>query len=798
VGENGTEYPARTPYSTIFPTGHIPATDVNPISLKLMNTYVPLPNLGKTDFTFDPVTVSTFDQSMVRVDHNFTERDQLFGYWFWQRSPSTDTLAAPGATLPGFADYGHRDPQHWALDWNHTFSGNMLNEVRFAYNRVNALIRYPVKPTLPASFGFTGINPQSSEAAGLPVIPVIGYFTLGASVVPLTKLEQTYQVTDNFAWIKGHHSLKFGFAWHFAKDNSYTPAYDSGQFGFGGSGTYTTGDPGADFLLGIPDFYMQFSGILDVIRTQEYYSFAQDLFKIRPSLTLTYGLAWQVDTPLTNAPNNQLGVAAFRPGQQSQVFPTAPAGMVFPGDAGITASGYKTRYGHFGPRLGFAWSPGSARKWALRGGWGYYYSISESEVPEQEGGSPPFMLLDLGIGDAGGSPAFATPFTDITGSFSIPNKYPFHVPSRGSPVNFGVYEPSALGTVDPGFTTQQSMNYNLTLERQLPGDAILAVAYVGLQGRHLELVRELNPAGQAPGVNPACAALFPSCNAYSVAFVAPQSFRYNPTIFGSIGQMSTDANSNYNSLQVSYNKHFSHGLQMIAAWTYSHSLDDASDFEGSWHNVNPFSNSYSYGDSSFDARQRFVISYDYQLPSLRRLNAFHAFPSRLTDGWQIAGISTFQTGFPITLSDSSYRSLICNAAYAFFGCPDRPNIVGPVRLVNPRSSAFVNKVLDPSATSSLDHYYFDPNSFTRETPGILGNAGRNFFHGPGINNFDFGLYKNTRLTERTTLQARFEFYNLFNHPQFQNPIADVNSGDFGRTLSTTGSRVIQLAAKIIF
>jgi hypothetical protein len=194
-----------------------------------MNTYVPLPNLGKTDFTFDPVTVSTFDQSMVRVDHNFTERDQLFGYWFWQRSPSTDTLAAPGATLPGFADYGHRDPQHWALDWNHTFSGNMLNEVRFAYNRVNALIRYPVKPTLPASFGFTGINPQSSEAAGLPVIPVIGYFTLGASVVPLTKLEQTYQVTDNFAWIKGHHSLKFGFAWHFAKDNSYTPAYDSGN-----------------------------------------------------------------------------------------------------------------------------------------------------------------------------------------------------------------------------------------------------------------------------------------------------------------------------------------------------------------------------------------------------------------------------------------------------------------------------------------------------------------------------------------------------------------------------------------
>jgi hypothetical protein len=296
------------------------------------------------------------------------------------------------------------------------------------------------------------------------------------------------------------------------------------------------------------------------------------------------------------------------------------------------------------------------------------------------------------------------------------------------------------------------MNYNLTVERQLPGAFLFSASYVGLQGRKLTNAVELNPAGNESG-NAICAAIA-GCNSFNNFAVAPQSFRYPQVntngllIFGSLGQFGTFVNSNYNALQVVVDKKTSHGLNFRAAYGWSHSLDGSSSFEdlgfSGIRGLDPFNSRVNYGDSAYDARQRLVISYDYELPSVRRFNSLQSLPSRLTDGWRISGITTFQTGIPVSVGDGgTFRSYTCNISFEFFSCWDRPDVVAPVKTGDPRTyqvNNSMNGTRKPVGTRG--NYWFDPNSFQREPLGTLGNTGRNFFHGPGINNW--GAPRNTR------------------------------------------------------
>ena len=451
----------------------------------------------------------------------------------------------------------------------------------------------------------------------------------------------------------------------------------------------------------------------------------------------------------------------------------------------------------FAPRFGFAWSPGSSHKTSVRAGFGIYYNQVEEELTLNNLSAPPFSLTDYGV-SLYTVPSLANPYVSADGTLAFANGFPFTPPKPGDTnVDFSPFEPMSLNVMNPNFRTPAAYNYNFNIERELPSQTILTMAYVGHLGRHLETRYELNPGGQAPGVNPACAAI-PGCNSLYLGFYYPAvPFRYDPLVFGSIGQQATDANSNYNALQVTLNKHTTHGLTFLATYTWSHSLDTGSSFEnvGSFGEPNPFDRQTSYGDSTYDARNVFVASYTYDIPSIRHFNAFSKIPGRLTDGWRISGYTTFQGGFPIGLYDSSLGSFTCFAYSTFYGCPDRPNVVGSVKLADPRTSSYTNNVLGLSAK---DHYFFNPNSFAQETPGVLGNAGRNFFHGPGINNTDVGLYKDTRINEKTKVELRFEFFNAFNHAQFNNPSGNVSSINFGRVLSARSPRIIQLAAKVIF
>jgi len=830
--------------------GNVGSANFNAVSAKLMNQFVPLPNASGNGYNFTAVSPGTVDQYLWQIDQTFNSHDSIRFYGFLQSSPTTETLPFTGATLPGFGETDQRHFKQFTASWTHVFTPNVLNELRFGYTRFNFAAVYPQTPITPSSYGFTGINVQNAAGAGLPVMNVGGAgqtsFTLGFSTNgPQPRLDQTYQLDDNFSYVMGRHILKFGYnGRRFHVTNPFYFELD-GTYGFGGTGVFSSGDSGLDFLLGVPDSYGQSSGGFIDASAQEHYLYAQDSWKATSNFTINYGLAWQINGPLTDHFNNGRAINCFRPGEQSAIYPTAPTGLVFPGDAGCTSSGIQTGFTHFGPRLGMAWAPhangwlskltGDPGKFSIRTGVGIYYNQVEEELTLQNLLIPPFSLIDGGIGDVGGSPSFINPFTDIAGravgttgpgNDSIPNKYPFTPPPAGSNVDFSFYEPMSLNVLDPRFAVPYSVNYNLTVQRELPGQMILSVGYVGSQGRHLERAFELNPA--TPGAcaaQPQVGAATSACIASSgtraeQGFFWPQDFKYPAIIpgsvnanfpngilaFGSVGQQATDGNSKYNSLQVSLNKRTSHGLQFLVSYTYAHAQDDGSNFENSsfgTRGTNPFLNSLNWGDSGFDARQRFVASYDYELPMPRKLTS-NSVMSRVFKGWRIAGNTTLQTGFPVNIASSLFNSGTC-WEFTFYGCPDNANQVGPIVWENPRvvhqqTATSDNRLATCTGALRSGNFVFAPAPFCGAAPGTFGNAGRNSLHGPGLNFTNLGLYKDIHIREQMRVELRLESYNTFNHVNFNLPTATQNSSNLGRVTSdgNIGPRTVQLAGKFYF
>jgi hypothetical protein len=800
-------FPAGTPYSTIFPTGQIPTADFNPVSVNLMK-FVPPPTLGNL-YEFNPVLARSDNQYLGRIDHALTSKDNLWFYGLWEGLHNLQDLPLSGATLPGFPELNDGHWQQYVAAWNHTFGSNTLNEARLGYTRLNYLGVVPANPVAPSSVGFTGVNPQVAGGdESIPVVTLTGLFSLGFSTFgPQPRIDQTYDFTDNFSKNVGKHALKFGF--DMRRFEVYNPflSFNDGNFTFDGGGPFSTGDPGADFLLGIPHSYFQQSGDIVNARSQEYYSYAQDQWKARSNLTITYGLGWSVDTPMVdNYHGNHAGVA-FRPGQQSVIFPTAPVGYVFQGDPGVNAFG-TTKFKEIGPRFGFAYSPdwgkltGGPGRTSIRGGFGIYYNRFNEETAVNFHNSPPFAISSGGIGDAGipgTSPTFANPFAGYAGGgtiVSIPNAFPYEPSATPTIVPPGL----SISVYDPNISIPYSENYSLTIQRQIGASSVVSLGYVGAEGHRLLITHELNP-----GINPAGCAADPLCvaSASNQPAAFPTNYAYPGNIFASIGEISTIGNSNYNAFQATFDKRLSHGLQFLAAYTWSHSMDDGSGFEnsgfngggfggfGSIRSTDPFNRKLrDYGPSIYDARHRFVISYVYMIPSARHFSALRRLPSKLTDGWQMSGITTFQSGFPLDVIDSAFPSLTDSASqfYCSFGpCWDVPNVVGPIQYENPKTSP--------------THQWFSPSAFAAPALGTQGNAGRNILRGPGLNNWDFAFMKDTNFTESTRLELRIEFFNIFNHTQFDpNGITtDINAGPaFGTETAARAPRIIQLAGKFYF
>ncbi len=813
VDANGVTQPAGTPYSTLFPTGVIPATDLNSLALKLMNQYVPLPTPGaaNNEFLFNPLEVARRDQYIYRVDEKLRNKDALWFYGLYESIAANDDLAFVGANLPGFGSLNPEKTYDYTVAWNHTFSPTALNEARFAYVRFNYQAVLPQSTQSPSAYGFTGITgTQDPAAAQLPVVSVSGLFSLGFSADgPQPRVQNTYQVVDNFSKVRGHHTFKAGFNMDRLEINNPFYSNVNGTYAFGGAGVFSTGDAGADFLLGIPDTFQQNSGAVVRARAREYYSYGQDQWQVRPNLTLTLGVAWDIETPYKNLYAKGLSLSAFRLGQQSTVFPSAPIGIVFPGDKGINQYGGPTvHYDNFAPRLGFAWSPGGSHNWSVRGGFGLYYNRTESEATLETLGNAPFSLATSGVGQFGTSSNFANPYNSVNTSTvgthpsvcpsgcaqtSIAVPFPFSPPAAGTSPDFSPFEPIGFDEVveDPRLTTPRSANYNLTVQYQVSKSTVATIAYVGSVGRHLEGAYNLNPAGQAPGVNPTAVGLGCTIDFFLGLCTGGAGFQYDPNVYGQIGIFATNWSSNYNSLQASINRRFSDGLQFQAAYTWSRYFDYTSNLENSAFNqpgFNVYNNAQNYGPSANDAPQRLVINYAYTLPFYKYGHHW----KRLADDWNLSGIATFQHGFPVAVFNNGFSDLQWSYPDAFFSPPSFAQATGAPLMINhnPRKSP--------------TNQWFNPAAFTFPAIGSVGTANRNPLYGPGLNYWDMALEKSIHFTESMYFQLRLETFNTFNHAQFANPVGVVGNPSFGDVDTVQGTstqgvgRVVQIAGKFYF
>jgi hypothetical protein len=804
---------ANEPYSTpactttsacVFPGGVIPSSAFSPIAVNLLKNYIPLPNAGGNSF-IPPSVVSSLTDDKIgqRVDINNRKAGNWYGYYHFDDSTSTNP-GIYGAQFGNFGSFTPRRVQQGVLANTKEFGPSAINEARVDFTRIASVSNQPTdSPVSLSSLGFvTGpgtlgiINSGPDSWQSVPPISVGGQvsFSFGRTISATGQYNNTWHVADSFAKIWRTHAFKVGGEYRYLQINERNIYAPNGNFDFDGS---ETGHGVADFLLGAPDEYIQASFQVLDSRTRYGAAYAQDSWRVTPNFTLNYGLRWEVSMPWYDTQNK---IQTIVPGVQSTVFPGAPKGWLVPGDPGLPSGGpipstlAPTTWKNFAPRLGFAWSPnasegilgkllGGPGKTSIRAAAGIYYTAIQDAGLFIEVADAPYGLFWVSQEPV----LFDQPFRTRSDGTSQTQRFPFNLPVPGSPdiknLDWSVFLPiTSSPGYQPGNKLPYGEHFNFSIQRELSTSTVLTLAYVGTEGHKLFAQYEANP-GDANlclslrGTGVAKGTVQCGPNQENTQFTRPDGSQVFGTRgplgfnFGSNTYESTNANSSYNSLQVSVERR-AKDLTMLASYTFSKSMDDASGF-----NTMNFSNFHlSRSLSSFDSTHNFVVSYHYAMPLDR---AFAGAPKRLTQGWSLSGITRFATGFPIAISQTGDRSL------TGAGGVDHPDFIGGL-------------VITSDVRNTPNHQYFNKTAFTSENLGTMGNANPRFFHGPGINNWDAGLQKITKIRESMSIQFRAEFFNAFEHAQFSNPSGSFTSGNFGRVTGAKAGRIGQMSLKFLW
>jgi hypothetical protein len=781
--------PGCTIADCVFPGATIPQGAFSKISQNVLSAGAfPLGD-GNGNFSTSANALNLTDRKgSGRVDANLGI-GTLFGYYYIDQFSLNNPY--PVATVPGFSATTTGRTQVINIGDTKTIGNSAVNEARIGYLRVNDLLNKPsggTSATL-SQLGFStdvangGISPLNPSAQGIPEMDFQS-FNMGVPSRVLGLVENTYQASDNFSKLIGTHNIKIGGAFHYTQMAELLHNIENGYFFF--NTTSETGIDFADFLLGAPGTFEQ--GQTPAANTRSYYigAFAQDSWRARPNLTLNYGVRWDVISPWWEKHNE---IETLKLGLQSTKFPNSPTGWVFPGDPGIPRTIAPVRWGNFAPRIGLAYSPnasggflgklfGGVGQTSIRAGYGMFYSAFEGGYDFSVIGDAPYGAFY----SSQVPPSFATPYQIRSSGALNGNPFPanFNPPSNIPASVFGTIGTSPA--FNPNNKVPYAEQYELSIQRQLTGSNLVTLSYVGTQAHRLLVTQEANPVVAALcASDPACVAgAEPSGDRGPFSSHNPSDIAQGLNQFGSEGYFSAIGNSSYNSLQVNF-RHTSRRLQFLMGYTYSKSLDDSSAFG---EQVNPFNAQLSRGLSSYNIPHNFVISYSYLLP----LDKFGG-PKRLLEGWQVSGITTFSSGIPVYMFENDDRSLLGTS----FAGPlplgvDTPDFAGgSVHTLDPRKST---------------HQYFDRSQFSAENPngipGVLGTSRRRFFQGPGINNFNMALSKNTKLYERLNLEFRAEFFNIFNHAQFSTVDGNFLSRTFGQATHAQDPRIGQLALRLSF
>jgi len=750
------------PHPVPVPFNQLPSID--PIAQNILNFY-PKPNNGLNSFISTQSLSVNNDQFGLKFDQYLSRSDNLSVRYMYSGGPTTDPLSTSGANVPGFPVGEEDRAQNFVAQETHVFSPALVSVLRFSYLRNKFLFDQHINHTSPSSLGFQ-YEPTLPAAAGPPFIQVGGYASVGDPITgPRNTFQNTFDVSGSLDWIRGHHDLKFGGGFRRDQINALQGIASNGFFVFT---TFPFTDGFASFLEGQPVVFLQGGGNFNRhIRGKALNFYGQDTFKVSSRLTLNFGVRYELPFPYTEQHNLQ---NLFVPGAQSKVFPSAPSGLLYPGDPGVPAGLIPTQKTAFAPRIGLAYDPTGDGKWLVSAAYGMFYEpfYNGQGGPLQDPiSAPPYLATP----QAGFPVNFADPFNGsnpFDGSFS---------------------KPMTLLVVSPKLKLPYAQDWNLNIQRSFGNDWLFQIGYVGTNAVHLPRLVEGNPTiyypGQSTEDNVIQRRLYSGCT-----LAQPDNCTY-----ASVGEIAGIANSNYNALESSLRKRFGHGISFLASYTYSKSLDDVSSFNitGSASQPvagendlaqNPFDLAAERGRSMFDSRHRLVLSYQWSVPLWRQPQNWY---QHVLGNWQFNGIFTAQSGTPFTVFDSTDVSLQGSAPEISGFSSNRPNLIG-----NPNSGPRTPQEWFNKA--AFQRVIPDPNSPVQQ----FGNEGRNVVQGPGYTNWDFAAVKNIRVTESKEFQFRGELFNFLNHTNLRLPNNDISSHTFGEIHSDLGPRVIQVALKFLF
>ncbi len=745
-----------------FPNNQIPVSRFDPAAVAVTKF---LPTAGGTGISFysSPLSQNFYDV-LGRADQVVSDKDHLNARYDYQLF--TNAPVYNPSDILSYADGSDIVAQNAMIQETHIFSPTLLNELSVGFNR-EASIRGPANG-VPSVRTF-GVNiPYQPPANDVQSISVNGFFSFGDN--PFARFTRNnFLYNDDLHWQHGSHNVSIGASFERRRIDLDNGFQSPGVFSFNGS---FTGLGLSDFMLGNVYQIIQAKGQFENARVWGMGFYIQDDYKVTPRLTLNLGLRWEPYMPWDEIRGRVEGFSMpnYAAGVRSQVYTNAPPGLLYRGDTGFPMNGTGNNFKDFAPRVGFAWDAMGDGKTSVRGGAGMFYDsytigILNNNMVDVTPFAPNITLTPPPgpfSNPYAGLPQYASV---LPGVFPPPKNVAFPLPVSAQTFNLG----------SGPFQVPLVYNWNIAVEHEFGGDWLGRIAYVGSHSSHLQLETDLNPATYVPGSNLSVdkRRIFQN---YSDIFLNDES-----------------GNANLNSMQLTLQKRFPRGKSLLANYTYEKSIDNVPPGGGSGASVAgggsnaplpwyvPGGSQLDYGPSEFDREHVFVLSYVWDIPKPPGSNAF---VTALLGNWEVTGIVSAETGFPFTIyagKDISGTGLNADRGVYMGG-----NVLG-----------------NTACHSAPCVSWLNPQAFALPAKGTVGNVGKGAIFGPGLFNWDMGLFKNIPITERWSAQLRGEFFNALNHPNFTNsgnnyPNNSVNSAGFGTITAAYDPRIIQLALKVFF
>ncbi|HYN01880.1 MAG TPA: carboxypeptidase regulatory-like domain-containing protein [Vicinamibacteria bacterium] len=722
-----------------FPGGIIPASRFDPAALTIQDRYVPAANLPNNFYEIRTADPYETDEATFKLDHHLSQSHILALSYFYQKGTDMQPLSG-GGNIP-WVDRDFTWSQHnLNLASTLTLGSTTINQFRATYMRqFGGRINNPTTSLgdLNSSFTIQGVPT-------LPRLTVNGYFTGQVQIAGPDAGSDYFGFKDTLSLNRGNHAFKFGGEVSYEEIVHDTLLDNYGVFAFNGS---KTGNAYADFLLGVPSTMTQDAPVRKTDNGWYLSLFAQDDWRVHPRVTLNLGLRYDLQFPFVDPQDRKL---AYVPGEQSQVSPTAPEGLLFPGDPGISRGIVETDYNNIAPRIGVAWDPWGDGKTSVRGAFGTFYGSITGNEWNTTADNQPFALRQP-------FPQVYTlsdPYRNTPGGNPFPFNYDAASPSFRYPAQ--VFGPSL------DFVWPYTYQVNFTVQRELFRDYSLSASYVGALGRKLPASVDRNYPVYGPGATTA-----------NVNARRP----YQPGVIGAARVLESGFDSDYHGLQLAAEKRGAH-FSAKAYYTFSKALEDT-EYQGG--GLPAFQNTdklyLERGRTSNDRTHVFVISGIWQIDYIQEGSSL---TKALLNDWTISAIFRMQSGSPLTITSGLDRNLDGLTT-------DRADIIGEPELDSGRPQ------------DEAIEQWFNTAAFAQPAVGTDGTAGRNIIDGPSFRAVDLGLFRDIRFGGRLMLQFRAEATNLFNTVNLSNPGTSLSAPTtFGKIRTAGDMRRIQLGARLSF